>query len=74
MYGGATRNKLDENSMFDPKSPYAVSKVFAHDMTKVYRDSITFFAQMEFYLIMNLHIEERLLLLEKLQKQLAGYI
>ena len=74
MYGGATRNKLDENSMFDPKSPYAVSKVFAHDMTKVYRDSYNLFAQMEFYLIMNLHIEERLLLLEKLQKQLAGYI
>ena len=43
MYGGATRNKLDENSMFDPKSPYAVSKVFAHDMTKVYRDSYNLF-------------------------------
>ena len=43
MYGGATREKLNEKSKLDPKSPYAVSKVFAHDMTKVYRDSYDLF-------------------------------
>jgi len=43
MFGGATREKLSENSKLDPKSPYAVSKVFAHDMTKVYRDSYDLF-------------------------------
>ena len=39
MYGGGIEQKLDEDSPFDPKSPYAVSKLFAHDITKVYRDS-----------------------------------
>jgi GDPmannose 4,6-dehydratase len=39
MYGGGVEQKLDEDSPFDPKSPYAVSKLFAHDITKVYRDS-----------------------------------
>ena len=43
MFGGATREKLNEKSKLDPKSPYAVSKVFAHDMTKVYRDSYDLF-------------------------------
>tara|TARA_B100001778_G_C18537127_1_gene606451 strand:- start:17 stop:1051 length:1035 start_codon:yes stop_codon:yes gene_type:complete len=43
MYGGVTKGKLDENSLFDPKSPYAASKVFAHNMTKIYRDSYNLF-------------------------------
>ena len=43
MYGGATREKLNENSKFDAKSPYAASKVFAHDMTKLYRESYNLF-------------------------------
>ena len=29
MYGGASRERLNESSPFDPKSPYAASKVFA---------------------------------------------
>ena len=29
MYGGVRQNYLDENSIFDPKSPYAAGKVFA---------------------------------------------
>ena len=37
MYGGIDENKLNEESKFIPKSPYAVGKVFAHEMTKVYR-------------------------------------
>ena len=43
MYGGGEVIKLDENSPFDPKSPYAASKVFAHNMTKIYRDSYELF-------------------------------
>jgi len=43
MYGGASKEMLNENSKFDPKSPYAASKVFAHNMTKIYRDSYKLF-------------------------------
>jgi GDPmannose 4,6-dehydratase len=43
MYGGATKEKLNEESDFDAKSPYAASKVFAHNMTKIYRDSYSLF-------------------------------
>ena len=44
MYGGADSVVLDENSLFDPKSPYAAGKVFAHNITKVYRESYDIFA------------------------------
>ena len=44
MYGGAEKIKLNEESKFDPKSPYAASKVFAHDVTKLYRESYNLFA------------------------------
>ncbi len=44
MYGGAEKIKLNEESKFDPKSPYAASKVFAHDVTKLYRESYDLFA------------------------------
>ena len=43
MYGGGIKESLNEDSPFDPKSPYAVSKVFAHDITQVYRDSYDLF-------------------------------
>tara|TARA_Y200000002_G_C22666143_1_gene658058 strand:+ start:1032 stop:2066 length:1035 start_codon:yes stop_codon:yes gene_type:complete len=43
MYGGATGESLDEQSLFEPKSPYAASKVFAHNMTKLYRESYDMF-------------------------------
>ena len=43
MYGGSSPVKLHEMSPFDPKSPYAASKVFAHDITKIYRDSYELF-------------------------------
>tara|TARA_B100001250_G_scaffold126593_1_gene107698 strand:- start:1792 stop:2826 length:1035 start_codon:yes stop_codon:yes gene_type:complete len=43
MYGGSSKDKLNESSAFDPKSPYAVGKVFAHDMNRVYRDSFNLF-------------------------------
>ncbi len=43
MFGGSAKQKLNEESLFEPKSPYAASKVFAHDMTKIYRESYDLF-------------------------------
>ena len=43
MYGGKNEVSLNEDSIFDPKSPYAASKVFAHNITKIYRDSYDLF-------------------------------
>ena len=43
MYGGVDSSVLSESSVFNPKSPYAVGKVFAHEMTKVYRESYDLF-------------------------------
>ena len=43
MYGGANEEKLNEDSIFDPKSPYAASKLFGHNMTKIYRESYGLF-------------------------------
>ncbi len=43
MYGGGLKEALDEDSIFDPKSPYAASKVFAHNLTKIYRESYDLF-------------------------------
>jgi len=43
MYGGINNEKLDELSLLEPKSPYAVGKLFAHHMTKVYRESYDLF-------------------------------
>ena len=44
MYGGAEKTLLNENSLFEPKSPYAAGKLFAHNITKVYRESYGIFA------------------------------
>jgi len=44
MYGGGSKKSLNEDSIFDPKSPYAASKMFSHNITKVYRDSYDLFA------------------------------
>ena len=38
------RTKFDEKSELNPKSPYGVSKLFAHHITKVYRESYGIFA------------------------------
>ena len=43
MFGVANEEKLNEDSIFDPKSPYAASKVFGHNMTKIYRESYGLF-------------------------------
>tara|TARA_B100001121_G_scaffold309049_1_gene334701 strand:+ start:3925 stop:4956 length:1032 start_codon:yes stop_codon:yes gene_type:complete len=43
MFGGGSKQKLNEDSFFEPKSPYAASKVFAHNITKLYRESYDLF-------------------------------
>ena len=43
MFGGSSIEILNESSVFNPKSPYGASKVFAHDITKIYRDSYNIF-------------------------------
>lgn len=44
MFGGANRTeKMNEETVFDPRSPYGCAKVFAHNMAKVYRDSYGMF-------------------------------
>tara|TARA_B100001250_G_scaffold169750_1_gene146217 strand:- start:48674 stop:49705 length:1032 start_codon:yes stop_codon:yes gene_type:complete len=43
MYGGGKEEPLNEETIFDPKSPYAASKLFAHEITKIYRDSYNLF-------------------------------
>ena len=43
MYGGSFKELLNESSAFDPKSPYGASKVFAHEITKIYRESYDLF-------------------------------
>ena len=44
MFGGEDEVLLNEKSVFDPKSPYAASKVFSHNITKLYRESYGIFA------------------------------
>lgn len=44
MFGGKEKVTLDEHSLLEPKSPYAAGKVFAHNITKVYRESYDIFA------------------------------
>ena len=44
MFGGVDNKPLNEDSKFIPKSPYAAGKVFAHEITKIYRESYGIFA------------------------------
>ncbi len=43
MYGGKGKVSLNEDSPLLPRSPYASSKVFAHEINKIYRDSYEIF-------------------------------
>ena len=43
MFGGVDNNRLNEDSIFNPKSPYAAAKLFSHNMTEIYRDSYQIF-------------------------------
>ena len=44
MYGGVQKNSQNENTLFDPQSPYAAAKVYAHNITKIYREAYDIFA------------------------------
>jgi GDPmannose 4,6-dehydratase len=45
LFGKINKKKIfDENSEFNPKSPYGASKLFAHHITKIYRESYKIFA------------------------------
>ncbi len=44
MFGKVLTVPQNENTPFNPQSPYAISKVFAYNMTKKYRDSYGIFA------------------------------
>ena len=43
MFGKTKNNIQDENTLFDPQSPYAAAKLFAHTMAKNYRDAYDLF-------------------------------
>ena len=43
MFGGSSKELLNEKSLFDAKSPYGASKVFAHEINKIYRESYDLF-------------------------------
>ena len=61
MYGGADSQKLNEISNFEPKSPYAASKVFLIMLQSFIENRMNYFVPMEYCLIMNLHTEVKLL-------------
>jgi GDPmannose 4,6-dehydratase len=45
LFGEVNKKKLfNEKSEFHPKSPYGASKLFAHQITKIYRESYGMFA------------------------------
>ena len=68
MFGGADKVLLSEESAFDPKSPYAASKVF-HIILQNYIENLTESLQlMGYFLIMNLLIEAKPSLPEKYQE------
>jgi GDPmannose 4,6-dehydratase len=39
LYGGQTNELLNEESLFEPRSPYACSKLFSHWITVTYREA-----------------------------------
>ena len=44
MFGGTQKKSQDENTSFNPQSPYAAGKVYAHSITKIYRKAYGIFA------------------------------
>jgi len=44
MYGNTLSNKQSEKTKFNPQSPYAISKLFGHYITKNYRNSYNLYA------------------------------
>jgi len=44
MFGKVLQKPQNEKTPFNPQSPYAISKVFAYYITKIYRDSYNIYA------------------------------
>lgn len=44
LFGGQTKGLLNEESQFSPRSPYAAAKMYAHTLTKNYREGFNIFA------------------------------
>jgi GDPmannose 4,6-dehydratase len=44
LFGGQTIGLLNEESPFSPRSPYAAAKMYAHTLTKNYREGFDIFA------------------------------
>ena len=44
MFGGTQRKSQNENTNFEPQSPYAAAKLYAHWITKIYRSAYGIFA------------------------------
>lgn len=44
MYGNTNARNQNENTPFSPASPYAAAKLYAHEMTNIYRDAYDMFA------------------------------
>ena len=44
LFGGQTIGLLNEESLFSPRSPYAAAKMYAHTLTKNYREGFNIFA------------------------------
>ena len=72
MFGGINEEKLNENSEFVPKSPYAASKVFAHNMTRLYRESYGLFCVNGILFNHESPLRGETLLQERLPGQLEG--
>ena len=65
-FGNTHGQRANDQTPFQPGSPYAVAKASATDLTRVYRDSYGCIQTQEYYLIMSLHLGPKDLLLRKL--------
>ena len=61
MYGKVQSIPQRENTPFHPRSPYGVAKLYAHWITKNYREAYIFLHVMVFFLIMKVQGVVRIL-------------
>jgi GDPmannose 4,6-dehydratase len=71
---GNSRYMQSETTPFDPRSPYAVAKLAAHNLTKIYRDGYNLFACNG--ILFNHESERRgdMFVTRKITKHLAGLV
>ena len=50
MYGNSIFKKQNENTNFQPTSPYAISKLYAHWMVNLYRDAYNIFCCIRYFI------------------------